>query len=115
MDMRFAAGYAAAKAMLEEVNHPLHQPKSGHNVYTLGAVSGHNLVVTCLPSGVYGTISASTVVSHMVSTFPNIQFGLMVGIGEGVPSKSADIRLDDDVVSKPTAAAVGVPPARSRR
>ncbi|KAB8067811.1 nucleoside phosphorylase domain-containing protein [Aspergillus leporis] len=99
---------AAAKAFLDEVHRPLHQPKSDHNVYTLGTVSGHNLVVACLPSGVYGTVSASTMVSHMVSTFPNIQFGLMVGIGGGVPSKSADIRLGDVVVSKPTAASAGV-------
>jgi nucleoside phosphorylase len=99
---------AAAKALLDEVHRPLQQPKTDHNVYTLGTVSGHNLVVACLPSGVYGMVSASTVVSHMVSTFPNIQFGLMVGIGGGVPSKSADIRLGDVVVSKPTAASPGV-------
>ncbi|KAL4947000.1 hypothetical protein BDW69DRAFT_179237 [Aspergillus filifer] len=34
-------------------------------------------------------------------TFPRLQFGLMVGIGGGVPSKSNDIRLGDVVVSKP--------------
>lgn len=32
----------------------------------------------------------------------------MVGVGGGVPSKSADIRLGDVVVSKPTAALAGV-------
>jgi hypothetical protein len=53
-------------------------------------------------------VSASTVASHMVSTYPNIRFGLMVGIGGGVPSKSADIRLGDVVVSKPTATLVSL-------
>ncbi|KAB8253910.1 hypothetical protein BDV32DRAFT_143349 [Aspergillus pseudonomiae] len=99
---------AAAKAMLDKVHPPLPQPKTDHNVYTLGRVSSHNVVVAPLPSGVYGTISASTVVSHMVSTYPNIRFGLMVGIGGGVPSESADIRLGDIVISKPTATSTGV-------
>ncbi|KNG91704.1 hypothetical protein ANOM_000252 [Aspergillus nomiae NRRL 13137] len=99
---------AAAKIMLDEVHPSLPQPKSDHNVYTLGRISGHNVVVACLPSGVYGTISASAVVTHVVSTFPNIRFGLMVGIGGGAPSKHADIRLGDIVVSKPTAIASGV-------
>jgi hypothetical protein len=45
---------AAAKAMLDKT-HP----------YTLGGISGHNTVVVCLPSGVYGPISAATVVAHM--------------------------------------------------
>ncbi|GIK01229.1 hypothetical protein Aspvir_005261 [Aspergillus viridinutans] len=99
---------AAAKVMLDEVHASLPQPETDHNVYTLGTVSCHNVVMACLPLGVYGTISASTVVSHMVSTYPNIRFGLMVGIGGGVPSKSTDIRLGDVVVSKPTATSGGV-------
>jgi nucleoside phosphorylase/tetratricopeptide (TPR) repeat protein len=99
---------AAAKVMLDEIHPLLTQPKTDHNAYTLGTISGHNVVVACLPSGVYGTISASTVASHTVSTFPNIRFGLMVGIGGGVPGKSADIRLGDVVVSKPTATSPGV-------
>lgn len=98
----------AAKAMLDETHPALPQPKSDHNVYTLGSVGSHNVVVACLPAGVYGTISAATVVSHLVSTFPNIRFGLMVGVGGGVPSQLADIRLGDVVVSKPTAVSSSV-------
>ncbi|KAL2833718.1 nucleoside phosphorylase domain-containing protein [Aspergillus cavernicola] len=94
---------AAAKAMLDEILPSLLQPKSEHNAYTHGRISDHNVVVACLPSGVYGTISASAVVSHLVSTYPNIRFGLVVGVGGGVPSESADIRLGDVVVGKPTA------------
>ncbi|PKY04544.1 violaceus kinesin [Aspergillus campestris IBT 28561] len=99
---------AAAKVMLNEVHDPLPQPPTDHNVYTLGSVSGHNVVLACLPGGVYGTISATAVASHMVSTFRRIRFGLMVGIGGGVPSPRADIRLGDVVISKPTATASGV-------
>lgn len=97
----------AAKAMLAEIHSPLPQPKTDHNVYMLGTVRGHNVVLVCLPLGVYGTVSASTTVSHMVSTYPNIQFGLMVGIGGGVPSR-ADIRLGDVVVSRPIGSSSGV-------
>ncbi|KAL4778002.1 nucleoside phosphorylase domain-containing protein [Aspergillus varians] len=76
--------------------------------YTLGNISGHNVVVACLPSGVYGKVSASTVVSQMLSTFPEIRFGLMVGIGGGVPSIGVDIRLGDVVISKPMLRSGGV-------
>ncbi|KAE8390429.1 hypothetical protein BDV23DRAFT_183530 [Aspergillus alliaceus] len=99
---------AATKAMLDETHVSLPQQKSDHNIYTLGSISGHNVVVVCLPSGAYGTISASAVVSHMVSTFPSIRFGLMVGIGGGVPGRKADIRLGDVVVSKPTPSSGGI-------
>ncbi|GKZ37400.1 hypothetical protein AbraIFM66950_008923 [Aspergillus brasiliensis] len=100
---------AAAKAMLDDVHPPLPQPESDHNVYTLGRVCSHNVVVACLPGGDYGTISATGVVSHMVSTFPTLRsgFGLMVGIGGGVPSPRNDIRLGDVVVSRPTTISSG--------
>ena len=55
-----------------------------------------------LPSGVYGTVTTATVAAHMRTTFPSICFGLMVGIGGGVPSTNDDIRLSDVVVSNPT-------------
>ncbi|KLJ11374.1 hypothetical protein EMPG_09678 [Blastomyces silverae] len=99
---------AAAKAVLDEFHPTLPQPKSDHNVYTLGSVSGHNVVVACLPVGVYGTTSATAAVSHLISTYQNIRFGLMVGVGGGVPGGIPDIRLGDVVVSKPTDTSSGV-------
>ncbi|OOF90643.1 hypothetical protein ASPCADRAFT_156291 [Aspergillus carbonarius ITEM 5010] len=99
---------AAAKAMLNEVHDSLSQPATDHNAYTLGSTAGHNIAIACLPAGVYGTTSAATVLSHMLPTFPGLRFALMVGIGGGVPSKSADIRLGDVVVSLPTAMYPGV-------
>jgi nucleoside phosphorylase len=44
----------------------------------------------------------------MLQTFEGIRFGLMVGIGGGVPSEENDIRLGDIVVSKPTRQSGGV-------
>ncbi|PVH94219.1 TPR repeat protein [Periconia macrospinosa] len=38
---------------------------------------------------------------NMRATFKGIRFGLMVGIGGGVPSAEADVRLGDVVVSQP--------------
>jgi nucleoside phosphorylase len=99
---------AAAKAILDEDHGPLPQPNTDSNVYMFGSISGHNVVIACLPAGIYGTISASAVVSRMLSTFPNIKCGLMVGIGGGAPSQRADIRLGDVVVSMPTATSGGV-------
>ncbi|GFF75827.1 vegetative incompatibility protein HET-E-1 [Aspergillus udagawae] len=101
---------AAAKTMLDKIHSPLPQPKTDHNAYTLGNVAGHNVVVACLPSGVYGTTSAAIVLAHMLPTFPSLRFGLMVGIGGGVSSKKADIRLGDVVVSIPAAGSGGVIP-----
>ncbi|KAJ5633204.1 Tetratricopeptide-like helical [Penicillium lividum] len=98
----------AAKTMLNNIHCLLSQPKSDHNAYTFGSVNGHNVVIACLPSGVYGTTSAAVVLAQMLPTFPSLRFGLIVGIGGGVPSKYADIRLGDVVVSIPVAASGGV-------
>ncbi|KAN0077644.1 vegetative incompatibility protein HET-E-1 [Elaphomyces granulatus] len=98
----------AAKAILDETHSNLSQPATDHNTYTLGKISGHNVVITCLPSGVYGTTPAAVVVSQMSYTFPRIQFGLMVGIGGGVPCNGTDIRFGDVVVSKPAGSYSGV-------
>lgn len=91
---------AAARAMLDRT-HPLPQGLTDPNAYELGELNGHHIVLSYLPSGVYGTTSAAVVVSRMRRTFPRLQFGLMVGIGGGVPNQNNDIRLGDVVVSKP--------------
>ncbi|KAN0071991.1 Pfs, NACHT, and ankyrin domain protein, partial [Elaphomyces granulatus] len=96
----------AAKAMLDETHSNLSQPATDDNTYTLGKINAHNVVITCLPS--YGTTPAAVVVSNMKSTFSGMRFGLMVGIGGGVPRNSADLRLGDVVVSKPTGRYSGV-------
>ncbi|KAN0069937.1 hypothetical protein V8E54_012243 [Elaphomyces granulatus] len=99
---------AAAKAMLDKTHPQLSQSAGDDNAYMLGEISGHSIVIACLPSGVYGTVAAATVAANMRTTFPYIRFGLMVGIGGGVPSMKNDIRLGDVVVSKPTGVLGGV-------
>ncbi|PLN82530.1 nucleoside phosphorylase domain-containing protein [Aspergillus taichungensis] len=95
---------AAAKLMLDEVHENLPLQSSDQNNYIFGNIERHNIVIACLPSGVYGIASAATVAMQLRSSFHSIRFGLMVGIGGGVPSKDADpdIRLGDVVVSVPT-------------
>ncbi|KAF5247215.1 hypothetical protein FANTH_6472 [Fusarium anthophilum] len=88
---------AAARAMLDEEHDYCPQQANDTNSYVLGSIQNHNVVIACLPTDQYGTNNAASVLSNMRRTFPNIQIGLMVGIGGGVPLK-ADIRLGDIVV-----------------
>jgi nucleoside phosphorylase len=66
------------------------------------------VIIACLSFGVTGTTSAAYVARDMLYTFDSIRFGLMVGIGGGVPSSGNDIRLGDIVVSKPAEISGGV-------
>ena len=99
---------AAARGMLDELHDTLPSRLHDINSYIFGRIGDHNVVIACLPSGVMGKISAARVATHMLSTFSGLRFGLMVGIGGGVPSEEHDIRLGDVVVSKPTGTFGGV-------
>jgi nucleoside phosphorylase len=92
---------AAAKRMLDDKDEKLHCGANHTNIYTLGRIGKHNVVITCLPKGQPGTDTAAAVAVQMKFAFTSIRFCLMVGIGGGVPSKEADIRLGDVVVSSP--------------
>ena len=99
---------AAATKMLDEEHHALPQDPTDTSVYTLGSIGKHNVVMVCLPVGGIGTNSAAAVASRMRSKFTSIRFGLLVGIGGGVPSSQTDIRLGDVVVSQPSCGRGGV-------
>ncbi|KAL3493980.1 nucleoside phosphorylase domain-containing protein [Aspergillus germanicus] len=71
-------------------------------------MAGHNVVIASLPYGEYGTASAARVASDMLSSFPNIRMGLLVGIAGGASSPKNDIRLGDIVVGVPTDGENGV-------
>lgn len=71
------------------------------NDYTLGEISGHNIIITVLPNSEYSTTSAANVTINMLNTFHNVRIDLIVGISGGVPSKSYNIRLGDIMVSAP--------------
>ncbi|KAI1360222.1 nucleoside phosphorylase domain-containing protein [Xylaria arbuscula] len=99
---------AASIALLDELYSPPAQPRHDQNSYSFGRIGKHNIVLVCLPAGVIGTASAATVAAQLRSTFPLIQYGLLVGVGGGAPSTKNDIRLGDVVVSKPTGKFGGV-------
>jgi nucleoside phosphorylase len=98
---------AAAVKTLDEV-HPRLVQHQDDNSYRFGRIGDHNIVIGCLAAGRTGHVSAASVALKMKSSFRNIRFGLMVGIGGGVPSEEHDIRLGDVVVSQPSGQHGGV-------
>ncbi|KAI4852903.1 Pfs, NACHT and ankyrin domain protein [Aureobasidium sp. EXF-8845] len=104
---------AAALAMLDERHgkpNDFKKPFSDKNSYHWGRIGDHNIVIASLAAGIYGTTSAATTAMHMLSSFPNIKVGLMVGIGAGIarPKQERDIRLGDIAVSLPRGQSGGV-------
>ena len=102
-----ASEKAAMVAMLDELHPRLKKQDGDDNDYTLGQIGVHNVVIACLPAGLTGNGPAAIIANNMRRSFP-INFGLIVGVGGGVPSKKDDIRLGDVVVSQPTRSYGGV-------
>ncbi|RFU73079.1 ankyrin repeat [Trichoderma arundinaceum] len=101
--------YEAACAMLDEdLEGPEVAEKNDRNTYFYGRIGQHLVVIGCLPSGRYGIAPATRVAQDMMRSFPQIRFGLMVGIAGGAPTKEQDIRLGDVVVSEPNGNSGGV-------
>ncbi|KFA80680.1 hypothetical protein S40288_01803 [Stachybotrys chartarum IBT 40288] len=90
---------AARQFLDEQHDGPEHVAQHDNNVYTLGKIGRHNVVMATLPKGEYGTTSAATVARDLLHSFPNVRIGLMVGIGGGAPTAEHDVRLGDIVVS----------------
>ena len=65
---------------------------------TLGAVRGHNIVITSLSPSLFSRSALATLVSETLRTFPGIRLCFSLGIGGGVPSPSHNIRQGDVVV-----------------
>lgn len=91
--------YDAAQALLdEEHNDPQEMSPHDNNLYTLGRIRWHNIVIVAPPNGKYGLSSTTDVIKSLLDSFPNIRISLLVGIGGGAPSRKHDIRLGDVVV-----------------
>ena len=72
-------------------------------VFQAGELCGHNVIIATLPAGQeYGNSSAAALSGQVKSFFPNLWFGLLVGVAAGLPSLSEeppiDIRLGDILV-----------------
>ncbi|KAE8423398.1 nucleoside phosphorylase domain-containing protein [Aspergillus pseudocaelatus] len=92
----------AAMEILDEEHQPLPQLSGDTNIYNLGIINNHNVVIAGLPKP--GNCSAATVVTQMRMTFPRLQYVLLVGIGGGMPVKTeyGPVRLGHVVVNQPT-------------
>jgi nucleoside phosphorylase len=101
---------AAARALLDSEHPRLPSIAGDPNRYRFGSINGHNVVIACLPDGETSNNPAAAVATRMSMNFPSLKFGLMVGIGGGVPSPPDynDIRLGDVVVSSATGEFGGV-------
>jgi nucleoside phosphorylase len=98
---------AAATEMLDE-EYVSFRDEDDEDIYTFGRIADHNVVIACLPAGQVGTNSAAVVAIRLRLKFPSLRFGLLVGVGGGVPSQDADIRLGDVVISQPEKGRGGV-------
>lgn len=75
-------------------------------VFQAGEMCGHNVIIATLPAGQeYGTGSAAALAGQVKRFFPNIWFGLLVGVAAGLPNllrkPPLDIRLGDVLVGLP--------------
>ncbi|KAK8229363.1 hypothetical protein HDK90DRAFT_356194 [Phyllosticta capitalensis] len=80
------------------------KPAADENFYQFGRIGKHNVVITCLEAGTFGPVAAASAAKSMVFTFPNIKFGLLVGIGGAIPQITPEgdtIRLGDVAISQP--------------
>ncbi|KAF4555475.1 Hypothetical protein D9617_2g054360 [Elsinoe fawcettii] len=96
---------AAIRGMLD-TEHSTSSAGLDSGSFILGSIRGHNVVLAVLTGA--GTTDATTTALQILNDFTSIRFGLMVGIGGGVPSATADIRLGDVVVSMPSGTSPGV-------
>ncbi|KAL9624965.1 MAG: hypothetical protein Q9160_001012 [Pyrenula sp. 1 TL-2023] len=69
------------------------------NAYTTGLIGRHDVVLVHMPN--MGSTSASAVAANIVSSFPSIQLGLVVGICGAVPLSTVgeEIILGDVIIS----------------
>lgn len=104
----------AALCMFDKVHDGDFPIARGHDyVFTAGEVCGHNVVLATLPPGQpYGTGSAAALAGQVKMAFPNLWFGLLVGVAAGLPnlgrSPSRDIRLGDVLVALPEGDGAGL-------
>ncbi|CAF3458817.1 unnamed protein product [Fusarium graminearum] len=106
----------AAMHLLDEL-HPGRFPvdRGDDYVFQAGAMAGHSIVIATLPAGQhYGNVSAAGLAGQVKRFFPNLWFGLLVGVAAGLPDLSCvparDIRLGDVLVGLSVGESAGLVP-----
>ncbi|KAK6189207.1 hypothetical protein LQW54_013508 [Pestalotiopsis sp. IQ-011] len=98
-------------ALLDEVHESLATSRD-QNAYKLGRMGQNNIVIAGMPS--IGNNATAMVITQLLNDFHQIRFGLLVGIGGGIPDEDYDdedlndIRLGDVAVSDSHGAFGGV-------
>lgn len=88
--------------------------RHGYNhLFHAGDINGNNVIIATLPEGEpYGTGSAAALAGEIKTFFPNIHFGLLVGVAAGLPNltqtPARDIRLGDVLVGLPKGESAGL-------
>ncbi|KAK2593249.1 hypothetical protein QQS21_009048 [Conoideocrella luteorostrata] len=82
-------------------------------IFQAGDICGHNVIIATLPADQeYGTGSAGALASQVKKYFPNLWFGLLVGVAAGLPNLTGpnprDIRLGDVLVALPDSENAGL-------
>ncbi|KAL7758686.1 hypothetical protein ACKLNR_011113 [Fusarium oxysporum f. sp. zingiberi] len=102
----------AALCLLDERHHGRFPVSRGDDyIFEAGVMGGHNIIIATLPAGQeYGNGSAAALVSQVKRCFPNLWFGLLVGVAAGLPniSRGHDIRLGDVLVGLPDGNSAGL-------
>jgi nucleoside phosphorylase len=93
---------AAAALQLLDEHHGAPARKPGQTLlYHLGRMGDHNIAIASFPAGECGIGVAGTMAAEMKRDLPNLEIGLLVGIGAGIPSPQHDIHLGDVAVAVP--------------
>lgn len=74
--------YQAARQVLdvEYYAKKINLPTGDKNVYTLGRIGEHNMVIGTLPPNMYGTRSATSVAHGVQRNFPMVRVVLMLAL-----------------------------------
>ncbi|CAD0100465.1 unnamed protein product [Aureobasidium mustum] len=104
-----------AEIMLDElIEQTIPLPPNDNNIYRYGRIkingsdASHIVAIAQLPLSTTGKASAATVANNMRRTFPNLKFGIMVGIAGGIWTAEEDLRLGDIVVGVPDDGGPGI-------
>lgn len=87
--------------MLDKEHQPLPQLRGNTNIYNLGSISNHNVVIASLPKP--GNCSTATILAQIKMAFPSLKYCLLVSISGGVLVKTDNgiIHLRHIIISEP--------------
>ena len=87
------------EAMLDEIHQSLPSGRD-QNIYTVGRIGVHNVVIAVMPE--VGNNQAASVATQLLNDFQSIRFGLLVGIGGGIPDEGDNITFKSSMIDPTT-------------